>query len=95
MSRSNEVRKRWGQMLESLWIGHSERVMKDHYALVSDEEFAEAAKAELEIPVFHAHDHAKPTVNNGLWRIIPSDRHLGLVPCFPACTGFFRVKWTC
>jgi len=69
MSRSNEVRKRWGQMLESLWIGHSERVMKDHYALVSDEEFAEAAgatEAGLESQVLHAHDHAKPTVNDGL-----------------------------
>ena len=55
-------------MLESLWIGHSERVMKDHYALVSDDEFAEAAgttKAELEIPIFHAPDHAKPTEKDG------------------------------
>jgi len=66
MSRSNEVRKRWGQMLESLWIGHSERVMKDHYALVSDEEFAEVAGTDVESQVLHAHDHAKPTVNNGL-----------------------------
>ena len=45
-------------------IGHSERVMKDHYALVSDDEFAEAAGttgADLESPIPHAHDHAKPT----------------------------------
>ena len=69
MSRSNEGCKRWGQVLESLWIGHSERVMKDHYALVSDDEFAEAAgatEAGLESPIPHAHDHAKLTVNNGL-----------------------------
>ena len=64
-----EVRKRWGQVLESLWIGHSERVMKDLYALVSDDEFAEAAgatEADLENPIPHAHDHAKPTVNDSL-----------------------------
>ena len=69
MTRSNEVRKRWGQVLESLWIGHSERVMKDHYALVSDEEFAEAAgtaNGDLESPVFHAPPHAKPTETDGL-----------------------------
>jgi len=66
MSRSNEVRKRWGQVLESLWIGHSEKVMKDHYALVSDEEFAEAAGMGLETPVPHADDHAVSTVNDGL-----------------------------
>ena len=47
-SRSNEVRRRWGQVLESLWIGHSERVAKEHYALVSDEEFAEAAEENLD-----------------------------------------------
>ena len=72
--------------------------MKDHYALVSDDEFAEAAgatEADLESQVLHAHDYAKPTVNDGLWRIIPLDRHLGLVPYFPACIGFFRVKLTC
>ena len=66
MSRSNEVRRRWGQVLESLWIGHSERVMKDHYALVSDEEFAEAAGANLESQVPHAHAHAQPTDSDGL-----------------------------
>ena len=33
MSRSNEVRAKWGELKESLWIGHSEKVMKDHYAL--------------------------------------------------------------
>jgi hypothetical protein len=52
-------------VLESLWIGHSEKVMKDHYALVSDEEFAEAAETSLESPIPHAPDHAKPTVTDG------------------------------
>ena len=66
MSRSNEVRRRWGQVLESLWIGHSARVMKDHYAWVSDEEFAEAAGAGLENPILHADAHAKPTDSDGL-----------------------------
>jgi hypothetical protein len=66
MSRSNEVRRRWGPVLESLWIGHSEKVMKDHYALVSDEEFAEAAGASLGGQNSHAHAHAKPTDSDGL-----------------------------
>ena len=42
--------------------------MKDHYALVSDDEFAEAAgatKADLESQSPHAHDHAKPTDSDG------------------------------
>ena len=65
MSRSNEVRRRWGPVLESLWIGHSEKVMKDHYALVSDEEFAEAAGASLESQNPHADAHAEPSVTDG------------------------------
>ena len=43
--------------------------MKDHYALVSDEEFAEAAGttgADLESPDFHAPPHAKPTDSDRL-----------------------------
>ncbi|MDR0327851.1 MAG: hypothetical protein LBI05_06105, partial [Planctomycetaceae bacterium] len=28
-----------------------------------------------------------------LGRIIPLERHFSLVPCFPACIGFFRAKW--
>ena len=67
MSRSNEVRAKWGELKESLWIGHSEKVMKDHYALVSDEEFAEAAEASLGSPIPHAHAHAEPTDSDGLW----------------------------
>ena len=92
MSRSNEVLARWGQAKESLWIGHSVAVMKNHYLRLSDLDFAEAAEAGLEGEVSPAHDHAKPTVNDGLWRIIPLEKHFDLVPCFPACIGFFRVK---
>jgi integrase len=43
MSRSNEVRTRWGESKERLWIGHSSQVMREHYLVLSDEEFAEAA----------------------------------------------------
>jgi integrase len=43
MSRSNEVLNRWGQAKESLWIGHSARVMRDHYLTLSDGDFSDAA----------------------------------------------------
>jgi integrase len=43
MSRSNEVLNRWGEIKESLWIGHSAKVMKDHYRM-SDEDFSAAAE---------------------------------------------------
>jgi integrase len=43
MSRSNEVLARWGQAKESLWIGHSEKVMRDHYLTLSDGDFSDAA----------------------------------------------------
>ena len=42
-SRSNEVRSRWGDAIESTWIGHSPEIMKKHYLCPSDEEFAQAA----------------------------------------------------
>jgi len=42
-SRSNEIRKRWGETKESLWIGHTQDVAKKHYYDLDDEEFAEAA----------------------------------------------------
>ena len=64
MSRSNEVRRRWGEVKESLWIGHTSEVMKKHYLDLSDEEFAEAAEASLaglESPVPHAPAHATQT----------------------------------
>ena len=42
MSRSNEVLARWGQAKESLWIGHSAKVMQGHYFCLSDADFADA-----------------------------------------------------
>jgi hypothetical protein len=44
MSRSNEVLSRWGEIKESMWIGHTTKVMKDHYLRLSDEDFAKAAE---------------------------------------------------
>ena len=41
-SRSNEVVRRWGKALESLWIGHSEQVMEDNYLDSMDEDFLKA-----------------------------------------------------
>jgi integrase len=43
MSRSNEVDRRFGSKKESLWIGHSEKVMLKHYHVLEDEDYAEAA----------------------------------------------------
>ena len=43
MHRSKEVLRRWGSQKESLWIGHSERVMGDHYFQLSDEDYLEVA----------------------------------------------------
>jgi len=57
-SRSNEVLERWGEVKESLWIGHSTQVMKKHYAKLSDDVFAEAAGAELGCENSHAKLHA-------------------------------------
>ena len=54
MSRSNEILARWGQAKESLWIGHSAEVMRDHYLCLSETDFAEAAEAGLEPPNSHA-----------------------------------------
>ena len=44
MSRSNEVDRMFGSKKESLWIGHSERVMIKHYLKLKDEEYASAAE---------------------------------------------------
>jgi len=66
MSRSNEILARWGQAKESLWIGHSAEVMRDHYLCLSETDFAEAAETDLEPPNSHAPDHAKPTDSDGL-----------------------------
>jgi hypothetical protein len=58
MSRSNEVLNAWGEAKESLWIGHSVQVMKDHYLCVSDDDFAKAAGVEPTSSNFHAVFHA-------------------------------------
>ena len=62
MSRSNEVLARWGQAKESVWIGHSVEVMKDHYLCLSDSDYAEAG---LGSQISHAEAHAKPAVTDG------------------------------
>jgi len=43
-SRSDEIRRRWGETKESLWIGHTKEISKKHYLDLDDEEFAEAAR---------------------------------------------------
>ena len=53
-SRSNEVVRRWGKALESLWIGHTEQVMKKHYAVATDDDFLKAAGQ-----ISHAESHAQ------------------------------------
>ncbi|MDR0327943.1 MAG: hypothetical protein LBI05_06590, partial [Planctomycetaceae bacterium] len=37
-------------------------------------------------------DRPITSVLDSLGRIIPLERHFSLVPCFPACIGFFRAK---
>jgi integrase len=58
MSRSNEVLSAWGEAKESLWIGHSVQVMKNHYLCVSDDDFAKAAGVGLAGSNIHAVFHA-------------------------------------
>ena len=68
MSRSNEVDREFGSIKESLWIGHSERVKKEHYYRLEDSDFAEAAGADLgskKPQNSHAESHAKPVVTDG------------------------------
>ena len=64
MSRSNEVLRRWGEIKESLWIGHSDKVMKKFYAWLDDDDFSEAA-GELDTSISHVANHAKPTATDG------------------------------
>jgi len=42
-TRSNEVVRDFGEVKESLWIGHSTKVMRDHYFRLSDDDFLDAA----------------------------------------------------
>ena len=44
MSRSNEIERQFGSLKESLWLGHSERVKKNHYFQLSDVDFSEATQ---------------------------------------------------
>ncbi len=47
MTRSNEVYNRWGAFKESQWIGHSGRVRADHYLMIQDADYQEAARWEI------------------------------------------------
>jgi hypothetical protein len=47
MSRSNEILAQFGETKESMWIGHSRKVMQDHYLLLSDDDFSAAAGVSL------------------------------------------------
>ena len=38
-SRSNEVYNRFGVTKESEWIGHSAKIRKDHYGMITDDDY--------------------------------------------------------
>jgi integrase len=61
MSRSNEVRTRWGESKERLWIGHSSNVMRKHYLVLSDEEFSDAAGVKEAVEPAHVKSHVIST----------------------------------
>ena len=63
MTQSNEVERKFGSKKESIWIGHSEKVMVKHYLMLEDDDYLEAA-GRLESQNPHANDHAKPTDSN-------------------------------
>jgi len=42
-SRANEVRQRWGEKLESLWIGHSAKIANEYYYVATPDDYAVAA----------------------------------------------------
>jgi len=46
-TRSNEVHDRWGTHKESEWIGHTARVRKDHYGMITDDDYTAAAQWEI------------------------------------------------
>jgi integrase len=64
-TRSNEVVRDFGEVKESLWIGHSTKVMREHYFCLSDDDFLEAAGG-LGNPISHAKSHAKLAVDDGI-----------------------------
>jgi hypothetical protein len=43
MSRANEVRQRWGEKLENLWIGHSAKIANQYYYVPTPDDYAVAA----------------------------------------------------
>jgi len=63
-TRSNEVVRDFGEVKESLWIGHSTQVMRDHYFRLSDDDFLEAA-GKLDDQNPHAHTHAFSIADDG------------------------------
>jgi integrase len=50
-SRSNEILRVFGEILESLWLGHSPRVMRDHYLFPMIADYANAAMVSLRSPM--------------------------------------------
>jgi integrase len=64
MTRSNEVDRKFGPKKESLWIGHSEKVMKKHYLLLDEKDYAEAAEVDLGSQYPQAQSHAVSTIND-------------------------------
>ena len=63
-TRSNEVVRDFGEVKESLWIGHSTKVMREHYFRLSDDDFLEAA-GKMDSPISHAKSHVMSTVTDG------------------------------
>ena len=53
-SRSNGVLREYGAVLEREWIGHSTKVMQEHYFQVTDEDFLKASGK-----FSHAESHAQ------------------------------------
>ena len=43
-SRANEIYRKYGEVKESLWIGHTERVARNHYLHLLESDYAEAAR---------------------------------------------------
>jgi hypothetical protein len=46
-SRSNEIYNRFGVFKESKWIGHSAKTRKDHYDMITDDDYAVAGQWEV------------------------------------------------
>ena len=67
-SRSNEVEREFGSKKESLWIGHSEKVMVKHYLVLEDDDYAEAAGMPMDGQKPHAELHANSTVQDSVLR---------------------------